>query len=166
MKKLQPEEIPEHIRYLFHFDKQHIREVYKGRTGLKIERDCVQCNNTYEVTVSQLRADLKRGRRMLGKCHACRNDGVVTKEGYIWLLRPEHPAAYNGRYVPQHILVMEKKLGRYLDRQNESVHHINGDRADNRLENLQLRNKYHGKGQAWECGDCGSHNVKSVALKD
>lgn len=59
---------------------------------------------------------------------------IKTVQGYIKLHRPNHPCARNG-YVPEHRLVMEKKMGRYL-KPNELVHHINGKKDDNREENL------------------------------
>lgn len=58
-----------------------------------------------------------------------------TKKGYIQVLVPEHPRGT--RYVFEHILVMEEYLGRYL-LPGETVHHRNGVRDDNRIENLEL----------------------------
>lgn len=57
--------------------------------------------------------------------------------GHIIVRCPEHPAAYGNGYVPEHRLVMERVLGRFLG-PGEKVRHRNGHRADNRPENLEL----------------------------
>jgi hypothetical protein len=55
----------------------------------------------------------------------------------------------DGRYVYEHRVFMEEYIGRPL-RPEESVHHINGVRDDNRLENLELWSKSHPSGQRVE----------------
>lgn len=69
----------------------------------------------------------------------------------------------SGGYCLEHRLVMARKLGRVLLPQ-ETVHHVDGDRMNNSLENLQLRQGKHGKGAAHCCGDCGSINIIPLPL--
>ena len=60
-----------------------------------------------------------------------------SNKGYILEYEPNHPRSGKDGYVPQHRLVLEKHLNRYLDIK-EIVHHLDGNKQNNKLENLLL----------------------------
>lgn len=59
------------------------------------------------------------------------------RDGYIEIYCPNHPSANKSGYVMEHILIMEKAIGRHITK-DEVIHHKNRIRDDNRIENLDL----------------------------
>lgn len=103
-----------------------------------------------------------------GELHGSWRGGrITTGSGYIAVMvRPDDPLAsmrVTTGYVLEHRLVMARSLGRPLAR-HETVHHINGDITDNRIENLQLRQGRHGKGVVVRCRCCGSTDLETVPI--
>lgn len=76
--------------------------------------------------------------------------GRVVCQGYIYVLKHGHPHCNNNGYVLEHRLVMEDFLKDYL-KPEEVVHHIDGNKQNNRLANLTVfkneseHKKYHHK---------------------
>jgi HNH endonuclease len=73
--------------------------------------------------------------------HSWRGGEHINTSGYRLVKAPEgherHGQIGSQGYVLEHRLKMEEALGRRLESW-EVVHHLNGDRQDNRLENLEL----------------------------
>lgn len=66
---------------------------------------------------------------------------TISPLGYVQISAPNHPNKSSRGYVFEHRLVVEKSLGRYLTSE-EIVHHLNGRKTDNRLENLAVVSRH------------------------
>lgn len=96
--------------------------------------------------------------------------GEFVVGGYVWSpidfdnpveVAMQTPNGY--KYLLKHRKVMANSLGRPLTA-NEQVHHIDGNRGNNNISNLQLRKGAHGSGIKMICNNCGSHDVSPTKL--
>ena len=128
------------------------RRSYKGKNnpnwkGGKIKTTCT-CGKEFSISGKQLARG--RGKYCSRKCkgmgwnskleHNTRwNGGKTMVSGGLYkaVKLTGHPRASKAGYVREHHLVMERFLGRYLN-PDEEVHHKNGIKTDNRIDNLQL----------------------------
>jgi len=130
-----------------------VNVIDKGRKNtikiiLKSGKELI-CTPDHEIYVDKNTCipaeDLKTGDSVLT------NGSWVDKDGYVRVggLKDKHPRWTTGG-VYEHILIMEQHLGRYIEK-DEIVHHKNGVRHDNRIENLELisnaskHSKHHGQ---------------------
>ncbi len=117
---------------------EYQKAAYKRRGGRKkYKTTCIVCGDTWEARRPNRRfcsPSCANG----GHFHFSWNGGkYINEDGYVLLWAPNHPAAHGGKYVLEHRLVMERHLGRLL-RRDESIHHRNGIKSDNRIENLEV----------------------------
>lgn len=62
---------------------------------------------------------------------------IISKGDYLYALVPEHPHATKNGYVLLHRVIIKNYLGRLLNA-NEVVHHIDENKKNNSIENLQV----------------------------
>ncbi len=105
--------------------KQKIRISHKGKK--------------YKPMSEEGRQNISNAKKGKIGCQANNWQGgeIIHQGKYILIHKPSHPFCDGKGYVRRSRLVMEKHLGRYLTKK-EVMHHINGIRDDDRIENLML----------------------------
>lgn len=108
---------------------------------MKIQKICPNCSSEFHVFPSRYRQRFCTNACLIaqrkGDKHPRWKGGLIQVGGYLYKYSPHHPNKTKDGYVAQHRLVMESVLGRLL-LASEVVHHLNGDKMDNRPINLAV----------------------------
>jgi len=113
-----------------------------NQTGERREEECGFCGNVFTTKRDHGTWPTYCSRK-------CFIDGVRL---FDWEERPEMTYMGGGKYKGAHRLLVEETLGRELEIGGEPVVHLNGNRRDNRLDNLYLFPSYEIMGAAFSGG--------------
>ena len=92
------------------------------QTRKKTASRCKDCNLIYQRGANH---------------HRWRGGTTIDSNGYVLVFRPEHPRAQGRGYIMEHRVVVEEHLRRELE-DYEVVHHIDGNKENNSIDNLML----------------------------
>jgi hypothetical protein len=132
-------------------DKNNIRRFYKkdGKAGERAyEIICSECGGlgfsrkqSLSRPTNQCSKDCQRAFMFKEKDGRLNWKGGKHNSGsYNKTMAKEHPRADRYGYVPEHILVVEKNIGRYIN-DGEIIHHIDLDKKNNDISNLYITNR-------------------------
>lgn len=121
-----------------HYDADQLREMSsRGMTAAEIGDHLGIAPESVRRAMVRRSIPRQEPKARAEKNHFWRGGYHVDKDGYVLKRAPQHPAANSTKMVRVHRLVMEHHLDRFLG-PDEVVDHRNGDKSDNRLENLRV----------------------------
>lgn len=122
----------------------------------KPNNNCKVCGTSIYIRPHRLKQGEKMGWTCSRQCSAklraeyCQKEqnpkwrgGTYSDSGYKMIHKPEHPNASSNGYIYIHHLIMEEKIGRFINKTDiskdkEVVHHIDGNKNNNDITNLSL----------------------------
>lgn len=127
------------------FRKPYIRSNGKAANEYMSEAFCSSCNKIFlEYSNTIKRRKIKKfscSKNCYSKNRATPDGSRLPKSSipntYVMVKASDHPNATSTGWVPEHRLVMESHIGRFLNK-SEIVHHVNMIKDDNSIENLFL----------------------------
>lgn len=134
MKTWTPEEVMILVQNYNSVSNEELLSLIPNKTKLAIYKKAYKIGLRKSKEIEFLNRSLSKKREHSSNWHG----GIrVTKRGYRQVLFPEHPRADSSGYVMEHILVWEKETGFSVPK-GCCIHHLNGNKSDNRIENLCL----------------------------
>ena len=112
------------------YQRRYYQEVQKHKPR-NYRKDTCACGNPKGVKNKTCRSCFRLQSPSGDESHRFKGGKHRTKAGYVNVLIDKR------KYKLEHRIIMEEHLGRPL-REHENVHHINGIKHDNRIENLEL----------------------------
>lgn len=108
--------------------KEKLIRAYDLKSGKQKSCGCLNAEKTAE-----------RNKKNSGNKSPCWKGGIRKSNGYIYIYAPNHHRAnaWGSGYVKRCVLVAEKHFGKII-KSDEIIHHINGNRDDDRIENLAI----------------------------
>ena len=131
-----PESDIEKLKKLYPYVKNTVIAKVLNRSSASIEKKASRLGLEKDRDVQSATRSLDREG---DKSPSWKGGKKITSKGYTLVLDKDNPDSDKSGYIMEHRKVMSKYLCRRLT-EDEAVHHINGDKSDNRIENLELTN--------------------------
>lgn len=124
--------------------KAYLTEQYKTKSINQIGRDMsmnqVVIRRYFKKYGIPFKPTKEAQGALKGENHPSWKGGKFIRNEYYEVYAPDHPRSGTRNYMYEHIVVMEKHIGRYL-KEGEVVHHKDGNKLNNDISNLQLMTK-------------------------